>query len=169
MSEDDGRPKRGFWRSIGFLFESPFRAIGADSIRDGWRLIWSLSGTIRGSRGDEPLKVMEIIDPEYLARRSGLPVHMVEAELRRRQRQTARSFTIFGLGALGLLSWWLVAALRSPIEYTSITYAMMLLLLCSALFLGALYNALLNWQLRTRRIGSMQDFLRQRHGWWPRS
>ena len=49
----------------------------------------------------------------------------------------------------------------------SVAYVVGLLAICTAFFLSAFYNALINWQIRTLRLGTAREFLRAEESWWP--
>ena len=63
--------------------------------------------------------------------------------------------------------WDTVSSKFSRYRDTLLAYVIGLLTICTAMFLSAFYNALVNWQIRTRRLGTVLEFLRTEESWWP--
>jgi hypothetical protein len=49
----------------------------------------------------------------------------------------------------------------------SLSYVVGMGAICSCFFLLAFYHALVNWQIRTRRLGTAREFLHADESWWP--
>ncbi len=58
---------------------------------------------------------------------------------------------------------WTFEALLEP-TYAGLPYILGLIGLCGVFFLSAFYNALVNWQARTLRLGTAREFLARRCG-----
>jgi apolipoprotein N-acyltransferase len=98
----------------------------------------------------------------------GISVEKLTERLRQRQAQTARAaYATFGFGALSL-GLWLYGALHVALSSARIVSALELLPFCTLFFLLAFKSAWLNWQLRTRQLGSAGDFLRTTEPFLPR-
>ncbi len=69
-------------------------------------------------------------------------------------------------GGVGFLALWTFEALLQP-SYASLPYILGLIGLCGVFFLSAFYNALINWQARTLRLGTAREFLATDDSWWP--
>jgi hypothetical protein len=98
----------------------------------------------------------------------GISVHQLKARLAARRLQTARiAYAAFALGWLFLFGWiW--HALSSPWTVMRITSALYFLPFCVVFFLIALYNALLNYQIRVGRLASWREYLATPDGFWPK-
>lgn len=87
---------------------------------------------------------------------------LTEADLHRLHRRHAwRCYSLLA-GALFALAFGATSALASGGELA------LLAVLWALLFLaGAASGSLRAWQIRQRRLGSLGDWLRQPHGWFP--
>jgi hypothetical protein len=90
----------------------------------------------------------------------------IERQLCNRRRQTAVSTYCYLAGGAGFLALWTCEALLEP-TYASLPYIVALIGLCGVFFLSAFYNALVNWQARTLRLGTAREFLATDDSWWP--
>ena len=70
------------------------------------------------------------------------------------------------MGGFGFLLIWVYEALLQP-AYASLGYILALVAFCAVFFLAAFYNALINWQARTIRLGTAREFLTTTDSWWP--
>jgi hypothetical protein len=93
-------------------------------------------------------------------------VEAIPAQLANRRRETARAAWCFLAGAVGSLVVWFVETITTP-SYARLAYVAGLLLVCGAFALSAFYNALVNWQVRTLRLGTAREFLSTDESWWP--
>jgi hypothetical protein len=145
------------------------RVLGVDQIVNCAGLIGDLAGHAKAPQGaDHPAAFHDgrYLDVEAMAASHGVCVGEIRDLMLTRRRQTARSVFCHLCGGGGFLVLWLVEAFRTP-AYTSVPYVLGLLGLCSAFFLSAFYNALVNWQIRTLRLGTPVEFLRTEESWWP--
>lgn len=164
-------PKRrgGLWRTLRFLLSGPVAAFGAKNIAEGAHTINKLTDTIKaGPQPDRRVRTDEdsVLDLAAIAFLSGSSEAEVERQLANRRRQTAWATRCYLAGGCGFLLLWFWQALLSP-AYASFSYVLGLLALCAAFFLSAFHNALVNWQARTRRLGTAREFLHTRETWWP--
>ena len=158
------------WRGTRFVASSPIATIGVGEVKQGARFIRGLTEVVRtGPRPDRRLRAHadRTLDLLATAFSHGLSVAELEQRLAARRRQTAKAaYFAFAL-AWGFLGLWLYQALRTPWSYARVISAVEFLPFCAAFFLLAFRNAWLNWQLRTRRLGSAADYLRASEPFWP--
>ncbi|MBR0668650.1 hypothetical protein GXW71_30135 [Roseomonas hellenica] len=168
---------RGLWRRLGRgLLAGPrwfgrrsAEAAGAGEIANGARLIRALADRLRGPQ-DRNLPIARpdgTVDPQANAFLMGLSEEELLERWRVRRRQTAwLSWGCFGLAWLFLIVWgWqTVAASWGAGRLLS---ALQVLPFCAVLFLLAFRSAWQNWQLRTRRMGAIVDYLRTNETFWP--
>lgn len=164
-----GRRRRGLWRTLGLLLGGPVAAFGAKNIADGARTIRGLAEAVKaGPQPDPRLRTDEDrrIDLSAVAFLSGVSEAEVERQLANRRRQTTWATWCYLAGGCGFLLLWFWEALLTP-AYASPSYVLGLLALCAVFFLSAFHNALVNWQARTRRLGTAREFLHAAETWWP--
>ena len=168
----DGRPPRrgrGLWRALGFLVGGPIATFGVGNVVEGARTIESLAGRIK-AESNRPSSVRlddaGFFDLPETAARTNTDVHYLQILLRCRRTQTARATKTYLLGGCGFLAFWIYAGLIAP-GGASTAYILALIALAGLFFIGAFYNALVNWQVRTNRLGSFQEFLATSETWWP--
>lgn len=164
-------PKRraGLWRTLGFMLGGPVAAFGARNIVEGARTINTLTDTIKaGPQPNRRIRTGEdrVLDLTATAFLAGTSEAEVERQLANRRRQTTWATHCYLAGGCGFLLLWFWAALLSP-AYASPPYVLGLLALCAVFFLSAFHNALVNWQARTRRLGTAREFLHAPETWWP--
>ncbi len=163
-----GRP-RGLWRALRFLLGGPVAAFGAKNVIEGARAIEGLAETIKAGPGpDRRVRLDEsgAFDARAMAFLAGTSVHGLEAKLANRRRQTAQATKVYLFGGVCFLAFWFYEALTVPI-FASLPYVLGLIAFCAVFFLSAFHNALINWQIRTRRLGSVREFLNAGETWWP--
>ena len=163
------RRRRGLWRGLGFLLGGPVAAFGAMNIGEGARTIGALADRIKA--GDQPDRRVRVDAKHYLdlqatAFLAGTNTAGLERLLANRRRQSAVATKSYLAGGCGFLAFWFYEAFVTPV-YASLPYVLGLIALCGVFFLSAFHNALINWQARTRRIGSARDFLNADESWWP--
>lgn len=168
----EGRPlrrRRGLWRALGFLVGGPIATFGVGNVVEGARTIESLAFQIK-AESNRPsivrLNEAGFFDLPETAARTNTNVHHLQILLRRRRAQTARATKAYLLGGCSFLAFWIYAGLIAP-GGASIAYILALIALAGLFFIGAFYNALINWQVRTNRLGSFQEFLATSETWWP--
>jgi hypothetical protein len=163
------RRKRGFWRGLKFLLGGPFSTFGTEHIARNAAVIGSLAERLKqGPRTDGRVHVDDDrrLDLAAMARRAGVSVAAIEIQLANRRRQTARAVLCYLAGGVGFPAFWFLEAISTP-SFTRLAYVGGLLLICTAFFLSAFYNALVNWQIRTLRLGTAREFLCTDESWWP--
>jgi hypothetical protein len=143
---------------------------GADLVKRGWSFIRDLVALLRARPArDERFKTEGKIafDVQATAISYGVSVPQLEAQLATRRLQTAHvAYAALALGTTFLLGWiW--HALSSPWTITRVTLALYFLPFCAVFFLVAFYNALLNYQLRARRLASWREYLATQDRFWP--
>lgn len=168
----NGRPprrRRGLWRALGFLVGGPIATFGVGNVVEGARTIQSLAERIK-AESSRPSSVRlddaGFFDLPETAARTNTDVNHLQVLLRCRRTQTARATKTYLVGGSGFLAFWVYAGLIAP-GGASTAYIMALIALAGLFFIGAFYNALINWQVRTNRLGSFQEFLATSETWWP--
>ena len=166
-----GKPKRGaLWRGVRFVMAAPAACFGAKQIRENAAYINDLAQAIRTGPGADMgvrLHGDRTLDVLSMAWNAQVPIAEVERQLANRRRQTARSTLCYLAGAvLFLVVGFYHAAAALPAS-PSLLYVVGMGAICSCFFLLAFYNALVNWQIRTRRLGTAREFLHADESWWP--
>ncbi len=107
------------------------------------------------------------LDVTEMAIAAGVTVDAVEYRLEFRLKQTKQAVYCY-MGAATLL-WvgWFYEAFTAPRAYAHLLAVIGLVAVTSCFALGAFYNALVNWQIRTRRLGTAREFLATTETWWP--
>ena len=159
------------WRRARFVAGGPIANIGLEEISSGVRLIGQLTKQVRhGPALDGRLKADEHgdVDLGATAFSYGISVEELLERMHQRRRQTARSaYALFCLGGCFLLVW-LWQAMHMPRSAARIVSAVEFLPFCVLFLLVATKSAHSNWQLRTRRLGSLGDYLRSSDPFLPR-
>lgn len=158
------------FHGTGWLVATPFVWSGAHRIRRGWSLIGDLLALMRaGPAPDKRFKTADknTFDLQATAFGYGISVHQLETQLTARRRQTARiAYAAFVMGWVFLVGWvW--HTLSSPWTVTRIISAVTFLPFCTVFFLVALYNALLNYQIRVSQLATWREYLATEDGFWP--
>lgn len=163
------RRPRGLWRALGFLVSGPIATFGVRNVVDGAHTIEILAGRIK-AEANRPSSVRlddaGFFDLPATAARTNTDIHQLEVLLRYRRVQTARATKTYLFGGCAFLAFWVYAGLIAP-GGASTAYILALIALAALFFIGAFYNALINWQVRTKRLGSLQEFLATSETWWP--
>ena len=159
----------GLWRTLGFLLGGTVAAFGTKNIVEGARTIGSLADRIKA--GPAPDRRVRTDDERYLdmqatAFLAGTSASGLDRLLANRRRQSARATKCYLAGGIGFFAFWFYEAFVSPV-YASLPYVLGLIALCSVFFLSAFHNALINWQVRTRRLGTAREFFNANETWWP--
>jgi hypothetical protein len=171
---EDRRKRRSFvatiFRGTGWLAAGPLDWAGTRRIRRGWSFIGDLVSILRrGPTRDTRFKTEDsgVFDVRATAFSYGMSVPELEARLRSRRLQTARiAYATFALAWLFLFGWiW--HAVASPLSAMPMASALYFLPFCGLFFLIALYNALLNFQIRIGRLASWREYLATTEKFWP--
>lgn len=166
---DRSRRRGTIWRGLRFILRSPFGALGTEDIVRNAETIGKLGAQIRRAPGpDTRIRTDDDRNLDIVAMAAGAGVSIAEIMrlLGNRRRQTAHAVFYYLAGGFGFLGLWLLEAVRIPV-YARAAYVVGLLAICTAFFLSALYNALINWQIRTLRLGTVREFLAAEESWWP--
>ena len=161
--------RRGLWGALGYLVRAPAAAFGAKDVAQGARTVVRLANVIKAGPQRDPRIVTEDenrLDLPAIAYGFATSEPAIERMLRNRRRQTVIETYSYLAGGCAFLVLWIVVALRSPV-YASLGYVLGLLAICVLFFLSAFRSALVNWQCRTRRLGTAQEFLNTTDSWRP--
>lgn len=164
------RGKGGFWRGVG-SFLSPRKELAADQIRDGAQFIDDLAKGFRSGRGGRKRIRLDgdgRFDIAGMAGDAGCSTHEIERRLENRRRETARNAKVYLALGIALLVAWLGQTLRLSMGKGSVLHDVMFLLVLGCFFFLAFNYSFINWQVRTRRLGTVLDFLKTDESWWPR-
>ncbi|WOJ91797.1 hypothetical protein RZS28_18890 (plasmid) [Methylocapsa polymorpha] len=161
---------RKAWRGTKWFASVPFQAFPHEDIVKTGRMIAGLSDDLRRVRkGDRRFRVnkdwsFDLVATAFL---HGVSVAAIEELLVRRRRVTARAaYLAFGFGWLFFLGWlWRAATM----QWTLGTAASMLEFapFCVCFFVAAFWNALQNYQIRTRRLATAWEYLATTGAFWP--
>jgi hypothetical protein len=171
---EDGKRRRSFFGKVfsgtGWLAAGPVDWVGTRRIRRSWSFIRDLVFILRrGPTSDNLFKTQGsgAFDVRATAFSYGMSVSELEARLQSRRLQTARiAYATFTLAWLFLFGWiW--HAVASPLAAMRVTSALYVLPFCALFFLIALYNALLNFQIRIGRLASWREYLATTEKFWP--
>lgn len=161
--------KRGFWRGVRYLLGGLIGPVGVDEIAEGASVIRGFAQRIKaGSNGDTRVRIFDdrTLDLETIAANAEMSVTEVRVMLTNRRRQTRRAVTFYVTGAIGFFCLWVWQA-SATVAYARLPYVVPLVLICGLFCLSAFYNALVNWQCRTERLGTWREFLSTDESWWP--
>jgi hypothetical protein len=179
----DTRPSEGkaknqkpsTFRSItgraGWLTGGPLDWFGRKSVGSGAGMVSRLwSQTRQGSQRDSRFKVCEGGEFDFTATACsyGITVEALEKRLEQRQRMTM--LVSYGALAIALFSvmFWIHSAIAEPYTFRRVLTAVEFLPFIGLCTLLAFYNALLNFQIRSRRSASWRAFLSTEEGFFPR-
>jgi len=161
--------RRGLWGALGYFVKAPAAAFCANDVAAGARTITRLANVIKAGPQRDPRIVTEDenrLDLPAIAYGFATSDRAIERMLRNRRRQTVIETYSYLAGGCAFLVLWIVVAIRSPV-YASLGYVLGLLAICLLFFLSAFRSALVNWQCRTRRLGTARDFLDTTDSWRP--
>ena len=162
---------RRIFRGVGWLSAVPADWLGVTHVRRGASAIHLLAGKLRvRAARDRRFKREPAggFDLQATAFSYGMSVVELEARLSLRRRQTATmAYATFAL-AVGFLLAWLHEALHTELTASRLALALYFLPFCLLFFLIAFYNALLNFQIRTRRTAGWREYLTTEEAFLPR-
>jgi len=169
----EGQAERGAWigrawRRVSWI-GIPFRSFPRGEIVAGARLIGDLAGAFWRGVADDRFRLGEdrVFDVRATAFLHGMTEAQLEALLWRRRKETARAaYLAFGLGWLSFGAWVGRAAMM-PLTSGQFLPAIEFAPFCLVFFLLAFKSALLNFQIRTRRLASAMEYLRTSDAFWP--
>lgn len=160
---------RGIWGGLKYLLSGPMSSVGVENITESATYIRGLARDV--GAGPQPDLRVYIYDDHSIdidatalkERRSALEIRAMMAN---RRLQTKRAVYCYLAGAVGFFLAWIWEAGHSY-AYTRLSYVIVLFLICGLFCLSAFHNALVNWQIRTARLGKWQEFLNTNESWWP--
>ena len=156
---------------IGWLAAAPVDWAGAKSISRAASLIGGLAGAMHARPQRDPrFKVGDAggFDLMATAFSCGMTVPQLEARLATRRKETALvAYAMFALAGLFLLAW-VRAALSARWTTSRMVLSVEFLPFCVLFFLIAFYHALLNFQIRMRRLATWREYLLTSESFWPR-
>lgn len=166
----DKPKRRTLWRGVRLVMSAPAACFGGRQIRENAGYIGDLVRLIRTGPGTDPrvrLSKDRSLDVLSMAWDAQVPPSEIERQLDNRRRQSTRSTLCYLTGAvLFLVVGFYQAAAALPAS-PSLLYVVGMGAICSCFFLLAFYHALVNWQIRTRRLGTAREFLHADESWWP--
>ena len=149
---------------------APIACIGVEQIAENARLIRRLAQTIRTGPGPDPMvrvKPDRTLDVAVMSWEAQVPVTEIERLLANRRRQSRQAtWSYLAGGTVFVVLGFIHAASLLP-ALPTLLYALSTAAICCCFFLMAFYNALINWQVRTRRLGTAHEFLDTDETWRP--
>ena len=156
---------------MGWLVAVPVDWAGTKSVSRAASLIGGLAGAIRIRPLRDPrFKVGDAggFDLMATAFSCGMTVRQLEARLATRRKETALiAYAMLALAGLLLLAWGR-AALSTRWTISRMVLGVEFLPFCVLSFFVAFYNALLNFQIRTRRLATWRAYILTSESFWPR-
>jgi hypothetical protein len=167
----DARPRRRSWfrRTAGFVAE-PFR-VHASEVGEGWAFIGALWQAIRTPRARTRVIRLDQagrFDTAAMASDALVSESEIELRLDNRQRETRWQAKIYLLGGVCALAVWFYEIVTQGITGMNPIDVVWFLLVVCLLLSFAFFNAFVNWQIRTRRLGTVLQFFMAEESWWPR-
>ena len=166
----DQPKQRTLWRGVRLVMSAPAACFGGKQIRENAGYIGDLVQLIRTEPGKDlrlRLSKDRNLDVLSMAWDAQVLPSEIERQLDNRRKQSARSTLCYLTGAvLFLVVGFYHAAAALPAS-PSLLYVVGMGAICSCFFLLAFYHALVNWQIRTRRLGTAREFLHADESWWP--
>jgi hypothetical protein len=161
---------RRVFRGMGWLSAAPADWLGATHVRRGASAIRLLAGKLRAPAARDRRFKTEPgggFDLQATAFSYGMSVVELEERLSLRRRQTATAaYATFALAVCFLLGW-IHQALHTELTASRLALALYFLPFCLLFFLIAFYNALLNFQIRTRRTAGWREYLTTEKAFLP--
>ncbi len=161
--------RRSLWGALGMLLRGPVDAFNPRQVVAGAQTIGHLAAMVRSGPPPDPrIRVAEdhSLDLAAIAFLGGMSEIEVRRQLANRRKQSAVATYCYLAGGMEFLLAWLYEAMLTP-HYASLAYVLGLIGVCGVFFLSAFYNALVNWQGRTLRLGTAREFLSTEDSWWP--
>ena len=158
-------------RGLGFIF-SPRGYVPVKDIREGGAVIGELIARIRAgkAKGRRHIRFDEtghfdIVAMAFDAACSPAEIERRMANRRAQTRQWTLGYLVMGSG---LLIFWAAEGTLFSWRSVSLVQSLLFLAVVGCFFLLAFYQALVNWQIRCRRLGSVREFLFTNDSWWPK-
>ena len=175
MKQDNHPQRRGkqrgtLWRGLRLVAGAPVACFGYRQIADNADTIKTLIGDIRvGPKPDHRVRLApdRTLDVAAMAWDAHVSPLEIERQLGNRKHQTARATFLYLLGAGLFVAFTLYHAIATFPVLPTLSYLLTTASICCCFCCMAFYNALVNWQIRTRRLGSAREFLNADETWWP--
>ena len=158
------------WRGVRLVVGAPVACFGYRQIAHNASTIKTLVGDIRKGREPDPrVRVADdrTLDVAAMAWGAQVSPAEIERQLENRKRQTVRATFCYLLGAGLFLALAFYHAIALLPVFPTLSYVLTMTAICCCFSSMAFYNALVNWQIRTRRLGSAREFLNAEETWWP--
>ena len=173
--EGEGRqqPRRrpGRLRRAARYFGSPFGAwAGSGAIRSSaWFIGESLKEVRAASRRDPRFRLFPDgeFDLEATTFLYGISHSEMERRLARRRRHSAYMAYVCAVLAVGSCAGWIGRVFGSPADAGTVMLTLNAIGFGVICVLGAFYQALINFQLRSRRAVGWKEYLMTERGFWP--
>lgn len=167
---DNQNPKSGWFRKTMRWGVDPAAYFGTNEIRANAEYIGDLwTGVRQGSRHRRRRLTPEgTYDIVAMAFDYGTSPARIEEMIFNSQVIAARACRIYMGCGVGLLVYWAYRMLVSPIGLGNLFYVLLVLAMVLFFFLLSFLKAAENWRLRTRRPGTLAEFLHTEDSWWPR-
>jgi hypothetical protein len=160
-----------FRRGLGFIF-SPRGYVPVKDIRDGGAVIGELIARIRAgkAKGRRQIRFDETghFDIAAMAFDAACAPAEIERRMANRRAQTRQWTLGYLVMGSGLLIFWAAEGTFLSWRSVSLVQSLLFFAVVGCFFLLAFYQALVNWQIRCRRLGSVREFLLTNDSWWPR-
>ncbi len=165
-----GKQRGILWRSVRLVVGTPIACFGYRQIADNAGTIKALIGDIRRRPEPDPRVVIadnRTLDVSAMAWGAQVSPAEIERQLGNRKRQTVRAtfLHLFGAGLFLALAFY--HAIATLPVFPTLSYLLTMVAICCCFCSMAFHNALVNWQIRTRRLGSAREFLNADETWWP--
>lgn len=166
----EGVPRRSWFRRTARFVAEPFR-VQASEVGEGWAIIEELWHAIRLRRHrTRPIRLDAEgrFDTTAMAWDALVTQAEIERQLDNRRRETRKNAAGYLLGGISVLAFWLYEIATKGIPGMNPLDVALFLAAVASLFALAFHNAFVNWQVRTRRLGSVRQFFTTEETWWPR-
>ncbi len=104
---------------------------------------------------------------EHYAQLAGVVAEELSILLQDRRAETARAAQLSLTFAFVLIIVWVWTECRAPGGSPGLLFTLSMLGLCLLFLARAMSEALMNWQIRTGRMGSLQEFIAADEPWTP--
>jgi hypothetical protein len=166
----DKPKRRSLRRGVRLVMGAPAACFGGKQIRENAGYIGDLVQMIRtGPATDRQVRLSKgrNLDVLSMAWDAQVPPSEIERQLDSRRMQSARSTLCYLAGAMLFMVVGFYHAAAALPASPSLSYVVVMGAICSCFFLLAFYHALVNWQIRTRRLGTAREFMHADESWWP--
>ena len=165
-----GKQRGPLWRGVRLIVAAPLACFGYAQIADSASKIRGLVGVIHSGPQPDPhvrLAPDRSLDVTAMALAAQVSPAEIERQLENRRRQTTRATFLYLLGSGLFVALAFYHAMVTLPALPTLSYLLTMISICCCFCSMAFYNALVNWQIRTRRLGSAREFLDTGETWWP--